>query len=166
MGRPSLKGVAEVVTSVGVIVSLVFVGYEVRQNTAATRAGTQQAVYASVREATDALMANDRLIAILTEAEQDSTLYVDGRGSPDESLLSLFQLSQMNEIENAYYQAEQGTLDSAIWPGWLGHINELAGSPVFRHYWARHRVRFSLPGFVSLMDSVVASRAHDQESPW
>ena len=66
----------------------------------------------------------------------------------------------MNEAENAFYQYAQETLDPVIWSGWRGHVNELAGSPVFRHYWGVHHVRMGVPGFVSLVDSLVAVRAN------
>ena len=56
------KTVIEGVGAFGVIVSLVFVGLEIRQNTQITRAATQQAVYDAVHEFADNTMANDRLI--------------------------------------------------------------------------------------------------------
>jgi hypothetical protein len=59
------------VASVGVIISLIFVGLEIRQNTEVTRAATQHAIYDAVQENSAATLANPALVEALTRAEAD-----------------------------------------------------------------------------------------------
>ena len=68
-GRLAVEGIGLTL----VAVSLVFVGLEVRQNTAATRSATQQAVYEGNQQSNLNVMNNDRLrdLLVLTTDDPD-----------------------------------------------------------------------------------------------
>ena len=60
MKPEKLRAAAELIGIAAIVVSLIFVGLEVRQSAAATRGATQQALADSAREASEALVADER----------------------------------------------------------------------------------------------------------
>ncbi len=92
-----------------VVVSLVFVGLEVRQNTVAVRSATQQAI---------ADQANELNIAMATDAQLSELTARMMRGATDAELtpgeswqLSMAVTAGLRRVENIYLQVQNGVLD-------------------------------------------------------
>tara|TARA_B100001741_G_scaffold312856_1_gene317253 strand:- start:1157 stop:1429 length:273 start_codon:yes stop_codon:yes gene_type:complete len=64
------RSIIEVVGLVSVIGSLVFVGVEIKQNTAAVRGATQQAVSSQVSEMYRIVSENERMASLVNQALQ------------------------------------------------------------------------------------------------
>ena len=68
-----MRTIGEIVAVAGILLGLVFVGWEIRQNTAATRSATQQAVYEGGIQSNLNVMNNERLrdLLVLTSDNAD-----------------------------------------------------------------------------------------------
>ena len=118
MRSVELKSILEVLSAVAVLLGLIFVGFELRQNTAAVEASSRQS-------ATDASVA-----WLLTVASEPELAHLWGIASKEPQNLSeteavqlhLLLRSQWIRFQNAYLQWKNGTLSDDDWTIYKGFI--------------------------------------------
>lgn len=118
-GSPSrLKSLTEVFGSIAVVISLVFVGLEIRQNTAASRAATYQEIIRA---------SNEYLLVIGADPDLSLIMYRASSDSLRERLSGLDQLQYFNvrrvfrrNMENAYVQHQIGVPGDVEWDTYHG----------------------------------------------
>lgn len=132
------KQVAEALAAVGVIVSLAFVAMEVRQNTAAVRGATLQAVSQQSLDLAMAGLDNPDLRSAFTTARDSGTEALTGY---QRDLLGWFFASKLRADENRFRQVQIGTLE----PSTFGQLsNNLAYRlPYFAEWWGRRGSEFA-----------------------
>lgn len=125
---------------VAIVVSLIFVGLEVRQSAAATRGATQQALADYAREASAALV-RDQETAELTLRFLSATDW--SNFSDVERFQIVIQFTTMLRVyESAYYQWSEGNLAPEIWSGWEASLLGVAPMPGVAIYWKERRHYF------------------------
>jgi len=147
------KAIRETVGFLAVVGSMVFVGVEIQQNTAATRSATQQAIYDAGRQGSYALMANLPLLEVLLAIENDPSQLETFSGTIEGRLLRAFWNARFNEMENSYFHFREGTLDPEPWSGWEGYITEVVGDPTFPYHWDMLQARYG-DEFRAMIDGV------------
>lgn len=140
MKPEKLKDVAELVGIAAIVVSLVFVGFEVRQSAAATRGATQQALSDSAREASAALAAG-KATAELTLRFMNANNW-SGFSEEERFRVVLLFTSMLRVYENAHYQWREGNLAPDVWVGWDVSMRGVAPMPGITKYWAERREYF------------------------
>lgn len=141
-----------------VLAGLVFVALEIRQNTAAVRAATQQAVFEAGLQAHWGVMENERLREVMVRARDDPAWAMTLPQTPDHILLERFYQQRFNGLENAYYHHLKGTLDPGLWAGWEGWLQSIKEDPVMVFFWARLRDGY-MPDLVEYMDATLGKPA-------
>lgn len=120
----------------GVILSLVFVGVEIAQNTQALRGATYQALAES---------SMTLLFFVAENPHVGSELEAWGRGEelPVESVqrVESMVLAYLRHLENAHYQMMEGTLDAELLDNWAG--SPTFAMPHFSEFWSARRGSFS-----------------------
>lgn len=150
------KAIRETLAALGVIAGLVFVGWEIRLNTVATRSATQQALFSATTEMNINVMNNERLRELRVAAVDDPVGLE--RTAADEMLLLHFFMSRFNLMDNAYYHFTEGTLSPEMWAGNDGWIRSVINDATHRHYWAQLRNGYS-PDFTEYIDTLFAELA-------
>lgn len=151
MKRPGLSEIAqlaEVVAAVAVIVSLLYVGRELRNNTAAIRANSLQ----GVADASGALL--------LTVASDSSLSRIRQLGSQDVSALNEAELyryatlirQSFFTLQNVYFQHELEVLDRRVWEGYRRVICDLSANPGVQATWHLHEHVLD-PGFAAIFQN-------------
>lgn len=144
--------VAEIIGALAVVISLLYVGASVNQNTAATMVSNHQALVQ---------MDSDNN-SWLKDAEFAALVQIGNSGTGE---LSAAQRAQymtwnanfFNDWEFSFITHNNGMLADNIWNGWDGfHRNRLRRSGV-QEFWASGRMNFS-PEFTEYVDSVLAER--------
>ena len=108
------REVFEIFGLIGVIGSLIFVGVEVRQNTAEIRGSTHQSVSEQVNELYLTIAEDERLSKLVSEMMENSNLRKNLSPS-DQISLDFVVLTGLRRIENIYLQYLDGILsDSAF----------------------------------------------------
>lgn len=128
--------VGSVLGGLGVIGSLVFVAFEIRQNTEAVRSATIQAISEQSFDAVAQLVENADLRAAYEAARTGSAL------TPEQRLqLRVFYLGIMRIQQNRYLQSRLGVLDleTLLFVGGQGGAYSL---PFFAEYWAEDRDQY------------------------
>jgi hypothetical protein len=150
-GLSDWANVAEIGAATGVIISLIFVGLQLQNNTEATEAATREAInqkdmdYLSLRLDSSVL------------ARANAKLDNGGALSPlEESQLVHQEYVNFVSFEHSYYQYEKGVLEP---DEWLRHENivriQIADSEHALIMWTRKRHTFT-PRFRELVDSFVS----------
>ena len=134
------KGIGQLLSAIAVVLSLLFVGLEVRQNTVAQRAETRQAL----ADASRGFMENLVQDAALWEAWAVRWYWSDARFNNvevptltplDSMKAEIAMRGALRNAENVYLQYREGAIDrSAL--GTYGFAGGIWDSPQFREYWA------------------------------
>jgi hypothetical protein len=127
--------IAEIIASIAVIVSLIYIGLEVRQNTAATEAATGQSFVASMNSYVGLINSSANLADILD------------RGAEGLSNLKTSEIIQFGAFldqcfinyENYYYQWRNGVLDSRLWSIYRHALADLLLQPGQQEWWETKR---------------------------
>lgn len=142
--------VGELVATLAVVLSVIFVGIEIRQNSEAqARAATQAAV-------SDYIGSLERI----TESGDIACLYV--RGAQDFGALSgserlrfsAFYMSFYYQLQEMRRLAEEGALDRETWSGFEGLLRETTRYPGVRQWFEVRRHWFG-PGFQEYIDGLM-----------
>ena len=148
MAKPSWvwKETAEVIGVLGVIASLIFVAFEIRQNTNAVRSATIQALseqsYDTARLSIEVPEAREAFLAAQT----------DSLNEEQRALLDFMIAGALRIHQNRYLQVRLGVLDEAT-------SLEIGGGgiyrlPYFREHWSSSRKNYS-QGFQEYVDRVL-----------
>lgn len=151
MKKPTLAELAElaeIVAAVAVIVSLIYVGRELKSNTAAVRAESLQGVADASGQLLMTIASDSALSRIRQLGNQDLSLLNEAERYRYAVMLrqSLFTL------QNVYFQNELDVLDSRVWEGYRKVVCELWSNAGVRATWRFHRDALD-PGFAELMES-------------
>ncbi len=120
--------VVELIAATAVVASLVFVGYEVQQNSEAQIQTTTEAVVRDFVGAIRSLSTNADMACIYASGVQDF-----GSLSGSERLrLSAYLLGVFYAIQEMHNLAEQGSIDPGIWRGFDATTQEVMPLPGVR----------------------------------
>jgi len=119
MSRLTAKGFAEGLGVLGVIGSLIFVGLEVRQNSAATRASSNGTAAALFIELNLVIASSPDLARAMVEVGTDP----EGASASDRILVLGLWRSIFNAWSNVHRQWANGTIDSVLYKGVVNEIS-------------------------------------------
>ena len=148
----AIGAVAELITAMGVIASLVYVGFQIRQNTISVTASAHRAI-------------NDKFISVNEFIAGDSNLmkaFLAGRERLeefDEMDKGRFIVIMMNiflHFEDVYYQFRQGLVGDEYWERIERMIGLYVTEPGVQGYWSFFR-EWSTDDFREYLDSRFAA---------
>jgi hypothetical protein len=130
-----LSRVVEGVTATAVVVSLIYVGREIQQNTAAVQAATGQAAYEMHQARISLYMENPALAEL-----QVRVLSNPAQLTAADSVQWHYDLNlRLNVYEMVDANLEAGTIAEDMGEGWLAGLPEWTCLPLARSYWERRR---------------------------
>ena len=145
----------ELVAALGVIVSLLFVGYQIRQNTQVARGQARQNL-AYLNQEWLILQSQDAEFHELWRrawTESDTTL-----SSSDSARSNFMMLLNLRRLENVYFQFSEGLVDESALSSYglqpSPVILSIYQGPRFRAYWEDTRGSFH-PDFVRFFEAQV-----------
>ncbi len=137
------KSTREVIAVIGVILSLLFVGLELRQNTTAVRATALNDLSTGSRDWVLAIASNPELAAVMADWLAGEEL-----GRVEGLMARSTVIALLRNVENVYLLVEAGAVDeSALVSYGFGGSGGPFDSPLFADYWARVRHNYN-PQFV------------------
>lgn len=140
--------VAEIIGALAVVVSVLYVGFQVRQNSAALEASSVQAVTDSIAEFAADVGGDPELTRIYFNGLSES----GGELSPEErNQFDLLMLSVVRRFENAFFQFEAGSIPPEQWRGLSETYDFIACTPGGREWWLNSKDAYS-ESFVSFIE--------------
>lgn len=145
--------VIEIVSALSVVIGLVFVGVQLRQNTIVQRVTATQTLSAAYSDALEVL-----------GYEQDAAcvyvLGINGLANLDDAQrLRFFSmwLRLFRAAEQLQYYSTQDMVDSSIWAGFERQLRELVVLPGVQEWWQLRKTWFSDP-FQEYIGGLINSR--------
>ena len=102
-----MSAIAEILSSVAVLATLVFLVYELRQNTDAIRANTYQEMNAVISESNGIFLANPEVSEFILRTASNA----DNLTPSDSIRLRAFVSSMYRHADNIHFQYQIGTID-------------------------------------------------------
>ena len=145
----ALGNIGDFLGGVGVVVTLLYLAVQIRQNTWSSRSESYQAAVSSVSDQTFNLWVNPesaRLVQV---------------GMFDLEALSPFERNQFTGImsamirtlENIHYQYISGAIDQSLWLGWEWRIATTFSTPGVQTWWSNQKKSYS-EEFQALIDNL------------
>jgi hypothetical protein len=149
-GRITLKGEArldlqalgnlgEAIAAIGVIISLVYLAVQVRQNTRSIRAATYQGVLESSRAILNDFYAGPDVREFFLRAGKS----LEGLTEDDRLRLHTMGLVAFRHMDNALYQQRVGTLAPDLWEGYARAFAGWLRYPGFAGWYLENQASFS-----------------------
>lgn len=142
--------VAEVIGAIAVVISLIYVGASVNQNTNAIMVANHHALVAMDQD-TNGWFRDSEFAATFEIAMEDA-----GTLSPVQSRqFRTFLADKFNAWEFAFLTHNSGMMEDNIWDGWDGYYRSELEQKGHQWYWAAGKEGYS-PAFRMYVDSILA----------
>ena len=105
--------IAEIASAVAVVISLIYVGFEINQNTTSVRASAFQSVSDSLTDFTALIAAEPDLARIYSQGRENP----DSLTSGERMRFNFLMITLVRLMENAYIQKQSGILNEDHWAG-------------------------------------------------
>ena len=125
-----LGSYGEFVGAIAVVITLGYLAVQIRQNTAALRSSTWQAIQNAEHLFDQSLVGSKDAAEIWVRASQHG---LDGFDDPVERFRCLLIGKQLvDQFQTHHYQREQGLIDPDLWKTWVSQFDEeVENSPGF-----------------------------------
>lgn len=139
MTLQELGSLGEFVGSVGVIVSLVYLAVQIRQNTRSVRASTQQAFVDVNASFAGLLISNPHMAQVYRTGIDDHS-----RLSEDEQVqFDMLMVTYFRNMQNLFQQHERGVLEYDVWEGSMRNMRWYMRQPGVAAWWETRSRMFS-----------------------
>jgi len=149
LGLSEWANIAEVIGALAVVVSLLYVGVQVRHNTNEVRASNRQQLIGRAHTSAIALTGNPEMAALMAKARAGDPL------TPAEFIQHGFLVrAVLYDVQEAYVLNREGRLDDAYWRTRAGIVVAYLASASAREVYAREKVQRALvPDFIEWLDN-------------
>ena len=148
MSISDLGNIGELIGSVGVLVSLIYLAVQIRRNTDMARTSTYQSVVSDFGTLTNTVAASPELAELLVRGQEDFASLTAG----EKARISQLFFGCFHYFENMYYQHKNGYLDDDVWMGWKRLMLTYYQRPGYRAWWQFRRSVFS-DSFATFIES-------------
>ncbi len=130
---------AEIGSAFAVVVSLVYVGLQINQNTTAVKASTHQAMIDYGREQSEILVTDANLAALVKKGEVDPS----SLAPHERSQFYEFTTWRMAMWELSFLNHEVGLVDDEMWLAWDAYYRLLVfDKPGYVDFWRDNRTAY------------------------
>jgi len=154
MSWEAVGAIAELLGAMGVIASLIYLAFQIRQNTQSSKAATFQSVTSDALQFALTISDNEALTRLLRLGSEGTERLPEDDYRRFQQLVRVY----LRFHDNIFYQYKIGTLDEGQWSGYRYSLRLVLSSPGIRSWWRaggnRHTVS---PTFQELVDSELAS---------
>jgi hypothetical protein len=155
----ALGSLGDFIGGIGVIVTLVYLAMQIRQNTRSVRAASAQQVLSGAAEFLEHVSADPILADLFTRGGA----HPDSLSPAERARQGLLLMALYRRYESVYRQHERGTVASEDWAGLRVSMSTMSRRPFARAWWPETAPLFS-PGFRSFIDSIQNEGAAEQRA--
>jgi steroid delta-isomerase-like uncharacterized protein len=154
MNLKKMALLAEVAGGIGIIVSILYLAYEVSENTEGLALSHHLVLSEQVQDLEDNLLQNSELADIVRRGSDD----LGQLDAKERYQFERYLLAWWNIWENAQFMAETGRLDAETWDGWNTALCRTTSLPGFADAWKSDLTRDHFNGdFRQIGDDCYAS---------
>jgi hypothetical protein len=135
----AIGSLGDAIGGAGVVLTLLYLAHQTRQNTRAVRAASFHQVADSLSDISMTVVQDPTLVSLLTRVNSDPESL-----SPDDiARYGYFLLATVRRIESLFFHAEQGTIESESWRGTQHTLHFIFGKEVAQRWWTENADRFN-----------------------
>lgn len=129
----------EMIGGVAVVISLVYVGSQIRQNTKATKSRASQAFVDVLKMSIDPLMREPEF----RELYRRGLSGLDNLKGAEIVGFTVWVMITMRSWESFYYQHKEGVFEDHLMEGWISQYRDMFGYKGCQEVWTLRRHQFS-----------------------
>ena len=148
--------IAEIIASIVIVASLVYVGMEVNQNTKTLQNESHLTVIALLNEQQLALTTDQSLHRIFIKAEEEPF----DLSNEDWSRFVEFMYPRFGVWEYLYIAKEEGTINQYVWSGFEPYFLSIICKPGYRRWWDDYGFS-NAPPFITYVETEVLPNCTD-----
>jgi len=158
MNWTKLSAISEILSSVAILVTLIYLAIQTQQNADAIQASTRQAI----------LEADQQLLLSTMEDQELQVIRYKPELTDDEKIqLGVWLIAFIRMRENNWSQYQNGVLDEATWYSYRSSIVAGLSSAKARTWWQKYAVNRGAfdSEFMSMVDELLANTPVQKRSP-
>jgi hypothetical protein len=131
MNWEAINAVSQFVSSIAVVLSVLYLGIQVHRSTRVARVAAQDAAASAVRDVTNTFMENAEMSRIWGAGLEDlKTLSVE-----DQARFFHATHQFLKALETIHFHYLNGLMDQQLWLGWQELLRHYVGAPGIVEYW-------------------------------
>jgi hypothetical protein len=148
-----LGAIGEFIGGIGVVMTLVYLAVQIRQNTKTVRASTYQAILDSARSDTELILTHPHLERVYRVGRRNFEELTEEERPLFRMLVAQLLLSS----ESLFLQHQQGAIDGDFWQRRQLTLRGVLSQPGVRQWWAARGTprEYYDPGFRELVESIL-----------
>ena len=157
MNWEAISAIADILGAIAVVITLIYLALQVRQNTQATRASTRHAVTESIMGPPNNFLQNESF-------RKSFLAHLNGEDLDTEQAfqLHIYGYITMKSWEDMHYQYRNGLLTEEEWQPLRANLQYILHSSVWQDYWKRERQIYSKP-FREEVDQILSDFVKEDE---
>lgn len=124
--------VGQTVAAVAVVLSLVFVGFQIKEHNREARLAAMHEAAKEYRSITDMALNNPVLVELFIRAAKTG---MDGMSEVEAQQMALLYHSNLRVYEDMYFQDKEGQLDTRLWRSMERQLAGFSTTVGFKQYW-------------------------------
>ena len=136
MNWEAISAISEIVGAIAVVISLIYVAAQIRQNTKMMRSAAKQGLTEASQNFIYTAIDKSEEWVKLTTGDDPST-------PEEEARMSLMVRAMLRGFESQCYQYESGLLEDDEWYALQAAIKDLCSLPGFNRYWQQLKPHMS-----------------------
>ena len=132
--------IAEIIGGIAIVVSLIFVGYEVRQNTQATQIAAYQQLINGISEFNIQTLENPDLRAVRNKLESGTS--IEELNPDEQQIINAFLYLTYRNGDMAYMQYRGGLIDEERLISGMGILVKFLAIPTVQSHWNQAKSGF------------------------
>jgi hypothetical protein len=143
----ALGNIGDFLGGVGVVITLIYLAAQIRQNTTSSRTESYQAAVAAISDWTRHVGTSPASSRIVEAGSRDFAAL-----SPEERVqFNLIMAALVRNLENIHFQFMHGAIDESTWSGWANRTHSLLEPGGARAWWRTQEAAYS-PEFRRFVD--------------
>jgi hypothetical protein len=131
MNWDAISAISQLVGSIAVVLSVLYLGLQVHRSTRVARLATQDAAAAALRDVTKPFMENAEVERIWRIGLED----LNALSTEDRARFFHATYQFLKAFEKIHFHYVYGLMDRQLWEGWHGLLRHYVAAPGIAHYW-------------------------------
>src|SRR4051812_38890111 len=139
MNWEAISAVSQLIGSVAVVISVLYLAVQLRSSTRVARVAAMDAAAAALRDVTKPFMENAELARIWRIGLEN----LNALSADDQARFFHAAHQVLKTLETIHYHYVYGLLDTQLWQGWRDLLQHYVATPGINHYLPRRGTVFS-----------------------
>jgi hypothetical protein len=131
MNWEAINAVSQLVSSIAVVFSVLYLGIQVHRSTRVAKLATQDAAATALRDVTKPFMENADLERVWRVGLED----LNALSAQDQARFFHAAYQFLKAFETIHFHYVYGLMDRQLWEGWRGLLRHYVAAPGIAHYW-------------------------------